>query len=74
MKLVIEPISAEAFAPYGTVVAAPAQIGRTAFPDALLSKRPNAHATLSASRIMPCRSSAASGGCVSMRHQPISRP
>ena len=53
MKLVIEPISVQAFAPYGTVVRPPADIGRTAYPDALINTRPNARATLSASRAMP---------------------
>ena len=47
MKLVTERISAEAFAPYGTLVRAPSDVGRTAFSDAL-HKRPNAHVTLSA--------------------------
>src|SRR5215207_5792924 len=50
VRLVIEPISAEAFAPHGTLVRAPADIGRNAYPDALLNKRPDARPTLSASR------------------------
>ena len=53
MKLVIEPISAEAFAPYGTVVRAPAEVGRVPFPNALLNKRADAYPTLSASRALP---------------------
>jgi ureidoglycolate lyase len=53
VKLLIATISTEAFAPYGTVVRAPADIGRKAYPDALMSKRPNARATLSASRALP---------------------
>jgi ureidoglycolate lyase len=53
VKLVIGPISTQAFAPYGTVVRAPADIARTAYPDALMNKRPNARATLSASRALP---------------------
>ncbi len=53
MKLVIEPITAEAFAPHGTLVRPPADIGRNAFPDALMNKRPDARATLSASRNPP---------------------
>ncbi|MCC6888479.1 MAG: ureidoglycolate lyase [Hyphomicrobiales bacterium] len=53
MRLVIEPISAQAFAPYGTVVCSPADVGRNAYPDALLNKRPNARAMLSASRALP---------------------
>src|SRR6185312_11611202 len=53
MKLVIEPISAEAFAPYGTVVRSPAEIGRSPYYDALMSTRPDARATLAASRALP---------------------
>jgi ureidoglycolate lyase len=53
MKLVIQPISAEAFAPHGTLVRAPADVGRTPFPGALSSLRADARATLSASRAMP---------------------
>ena len=53
MKLVIAPISPEAFAPHGTVVCAPAQIGRNPYYDALTSTRPGARATLSASRALP---------------------
>ena len=37
MKLLIEPISPEAFAPHGTVVEAPTDIGRNAYQDALPS-------------------------------------
>lgn len=53
MKLEIEPISAEAFSPYGTVVRAPAEVGRVRFPGALLNTRTGAHPTLSASRALP---------------------
>jgi ureidoglycolate lyase len=53
MKLVVESISAETFAPYGTLVRAPGDVGRVAFPDALMNKRPNARASLSASRSLP---------------------
>jgi ureidoglycolate lyase len=53
MKLVSQPISPEAFAPHGTVVRAPAEIGRNPYYDALLSTRPAARATLSASRALP---------------------
>jgi ureidoglycolate lyase len=53
MKLKIEPISAEAFAPYGTVVRPPAEIGRVQFPEALLNARASARPTLSASRALP---------------------
>ena len=53
MRLAIEPISAEGFAPHGTLVRAPAEIGRNAYPDALMNRRPGARATLSASRALP---------------------
>jgi ureidoglycolate lyase len=53
MKLVIEPITAEGFAPHGTVVRAPADLGRHSYYDALMNPRPNARATLSASRALP---------------------
>jgi ureidoglycolate lyase len=53
MKLVIEPISAEAFAPHGTVVRAPADLGRNSYYDALMNTRPDARATLSSSRALP---------------------
>jgi ureidoglycolate lyase len=53
MKLVIEPISAEAFAPHGTLVRAPADVARARFPTALSNLRAGAQATLSASRAMP---------------------
>jgi ureidoglycolate lyase len=53
MRLVIEPISPEAFAPHGTVVRAPAHVGRNPYYDALASTRPAARATLSASRALP---------------------
>jgi ureidoglycolate lyase len=53
MRLVIEPISPAAFAPHGSVVRAPADIGRSPFYDALESTRPGARPTLSASRALP---------------------
>jgi ureidoglycolate lyase len=53
MKLTIELISTEAFAPFGTLVRAPADLGRNAYPDALMNQRPAARATLSASRNLP---------------------
>ena len=53
MRLVIESISPAVFAPYGTVVRAPADIGRSAFYDALSSTRPDARPTLSTSRSLP---------------------
>jgi ureidoglycolate lyase len=53
MKLTIEPLLPEAFAPFGTVVRAPAEVARTPFPAALGNLRPDARATLSASRALP---------------------
>jgi ureidoglycolate lyase len=53
MRVVIEPISPGAFSPYGTVVRAPAEVGRNRFNDALKSTRPDARPTLSASRALP---------------------
>lgn len=53
MKLLIEPLSPEAFAPYGTVVRAPADVGRNSFPGALSNLRQDARVTLSASRALP---------------------
>jgi ureidoglycolate lyase len=53
MRLVIEPISPAAFAPHGSVVRAPADIGRSPFYDALENTRPDACPTLSASRALP---------------------
>jgi ureidoglycolate lyase len=53
MKLLIEPITPEAFASHGTVVRAPTDIGRHRYYDALTNRRPDARATLSASRALP---------------------
>jgi ureidoglycolate lyase len=53
MKLAIGPLVFEAFAPFGTVVQAPAQPARTSFPAALSNLRPDARATLSASHSLP---------------------
>lgn len=53
MKLAVEPLAPAAFADFGTVVRAPAELARMVFPDALGSLRPDARATLSASRALP---------------------
>jgi ureidoglycolate lyase len=53
MKLTIEPLLLEAFAPFGTVAQAPAEVARTPFPAALGNLRPDARATLTASRALP---------------------
>jgi ureidoglycolate lyase len=53
MRLTAEPLTAEAFAPYGEVLAAPATPGRTYVEAALANHRPHAHASLSFSRKLP---------------------
>jgi ureidoglycolate lyase len=53
MKLAIEPLVPNAFAPFGTVVRSPEGPARTSFPAALTNLRPDAHASLSASRSLP---------------------
>lgn len=52
MILTPEPLSAEAFAPYGVVLQAP-DLGRTYFDDGLGNGRPAARASLSLTRSMP---------------------
>lgn len=54
MILTLEPLSAEAFAPYGAVLHAP-DLGRTYFDDGLGNGRPTARASLSMTRAMPLR-------------------
>ncbi len=53
IELVVGPLLAEAFAPFGTVVRAPAEVARTQLPAALRNLRPEAQATLTASRSLP---------------------
>lgn len=67
MKLSIEPLTAEAFAPYGSVIRAPAEIGRTRFHDTLANTREGARPTISASRAMP--KSLPLESCVMERHR-----
>ena len=56
MKLIAEPLTAEAFAPYGDVVIAPADAGRSRFDAALATLRPNAAPSLSVAVVPPTTS------------------
>jgi ureidoglycolate lyase len=47
MKIVAQPLTAEAFAPYGDVLAAPTDPGRAYYEGGLGNARPGAHASLS---------------------------
>ena len=53
IELVAGPLLPEAFAPFGAVVQAPAEPARSHFPAALRNLRPEAQATLTASRSLP---------------------
>lgn len=53
MELTATPLTASAFAPYGDVLAAPADPGRTYFPDGLGNRRPSAGLSLSLSKLAP---------------------
>lgn len=53
MKLTLEPLTAEGFAPYGDVLAAPAEPGRLYVDGAYRSLRPHARPSLSFSRKAP---------------------
>ena len=53
MKLVPQPLTAEAFAPYGRVIEAPAEFGRIAASEALENRRPDARTHLSISHARP---------------------
>lgn len=53
MKLTLEPLTAEAFAPYGDVLAAPAEPGRSYIDGAYRSLRPDARPSLSFTRKAP---------------------
>ena len=52
-RLVAEPLTAAGFAPFGDVLAPPAQPGRAYFADALANDRSTAQPSLSLSRIEP---------------------
>jgi ureidoglycolate lyase len=49
MEIVPQPLTKEAFAPYGDVIDIPTEPGRTYYEDALGNLRPEAHASLSVS-------------------------
>ena len=49
MEIVPQPLTQEAFAPFGDVIAVPDVAGRTYYEDALGNLRPTAHASLSVS-------------------------
>lgn len=53
MELIATPLTAAAFAPFGEVLAAPADPGRTYFPDGLGNGRPSAGLALSLSKHAP---------------------
>lgn len=53
MRLVARPLTSEAFAPYGEVLAPPQAPGRTYFEDALASARPDARPSISLSHRAP---------------------
>jgi ureidoglycolate lyase len=53
MELIATPLTAAAFAPFGDVLAAPADPGRVYFPDGLANGRPSAALSLSLSRLTP---------------------
>jgi ureidoglycolate lyase len=50
MKLIAQPLTAEAFAPFGTVLDAPRQAGRTYFDEVLANRRSGARPSLSLAR------------------------
>ncbi len=47
MEIVPQPLTKEAFAPFGDVIDVPTEAGRTYYEDALGNLRPNAHPSLS---------------------------
>ena len=49
MEIVPQPLTKEAFAPFGDVIDVPNEAGRTYYEDALGNLRPTAHASLSVS-------------------------
>jgi ureidoglycolate lyase len=53
MRIVAAPLTAEAFAPYGDVLAAPAEFGRVYFDPGLCTRRPAARPSLSVGHVRP---------------------
>jgi ureidoglycolate lyase len=54
-RLIAEPITAEAFAPFGVLLKTPATAGRNYFDDGLANLRPGAQPSLSIAAIEPVR-------------------
>ena len=53
MRIIAQPLSEAAFAPYGDVLEAPREIGRTYFEKGLQSARPKAWPSLSVAHVKP---------------------
>ena len=53
MRILAEPLTPEAFAPFGDVLKPPAEPGRTYFDTGLANGRPDARASISLSRYAP---------------------
>jgi ureidoglycolate lyase len=53
MKIIAEPLTEKAFAPYGDVLAAPAEFGRAYFDEGLRTSRASAWPSLSLSLVRP---------------------
>jgi ureidoglycolate lyase len=54
--IIAEPITAEAFAPFGALLAAPEGFGRTYYDAALSNARPDARASISVALVEPVKS------------------
>lgn len=55
MRITAQPLTAEAFAPYGDVLMPPPEPGRIYFDEALSNARPGAKTSLSLSRLAPIK-------------------
>jgi ureidoglycolate lyase len=53
MQIIAEPLTEKAFAPYGDVLAAPAEFGRAYFDEGLRTKRAGAWPSLSVAHVRP---------------------
>jgi ureidoglycolate lyase len=53
MKIIAEPLTEKAFAPYGDVLAAPAEFGRVYFDEGLRTSRTTARPSLSVALVRP---------------------
>lgn len=54
--IIAEPITHEAFAPFGALLAAPENFGRTYYDEAMSNTRPDARASISVARVEPVKS------------------